>query len=155
MSASSRVRVYMGCSFDGFIAGPDDDISWLEESYTADGDLEPDPDAALDPAPARLFGVRERGTMDEQRAAHGRFVRGPGRALPVSGRLGHGWSRKPEALDGGRASARPERQLGRRCGRRRRLDERRAARPCRRNGGGRRVRRGVAPDAGALPEPRR
>lgn len=41
--AEPRVRVYMGCSFDGFIAGPDDDISWLEESYSAPGDLDPDP----------------------------------------------------------------------------------------------------------------
>ncbi|MFT5681808.1 MAG: dihydrofolate reductase [Myxococcota bacterium] len=30
MSDSSRVRVYMACSLDGFIAGPDDDLSWLE-----------------------------------------------------------------------------------------------------------------------------
>jgi dihydrofolate reductase len=29
MSASSRVRVYMACSIDGFIAGPDDDLDWL------------------------------------------------------------------------------------------------------------------------------
>ena len=33
----------MGCSFDGFIAGPDHDISWLDESYKATGDLKPDP----------------------------------------------------------------------------------------------------------------
>ena len=42
--SSSRVRVYMGCSFDGFIAGPDHDISWLDESYSAAGDLQPDSD---------------------------------------------------------------------------------------------------------------
>ena len=42
--SSSRVRVYMGCSFDGFIAGPDHDISWLDESYSAAGDLKPDSD---------------------------------------------------------------------------------------------------------------
>lgn len=41
---SSRVRVYMGCSFDGFIAGPDHDTSWLDDSYGAPGDLKPDPD---------------------------------------------------------------------------------------------------------------
>jgi dihydrofolate reductase len=41
---SSRVRVYMGCSLDGFIAGPNHDISWLDENYSAAGDLEPDPD---------------------------------------------------------------------------------------------------------------
>ena len=29
---SSRIRVYMGCSVDGFIAGPDDDLSFLENS---------------------------------------------------------------------------------------------------------------------------
>ena len=34
----------MGCSFDGFIAGPDHDISWLEDNYQATGDLTPDPD---------------------------------------------------------------------------------------------------------------
>jgi len=33
----------MGCSFDGFIAGPEHDISWLDENYSADGDLDPDP----------------------------------------------------------------------------------------------------------------
>lgn len=44
MSSSSRVRVYMGCSFDGFIAGPDHEISWLNESYAAAGDLEPGPE---------------------------------------------------------------------------------------------------------------
>ena len=42
--STGRVRVYMGCSFDGFIAGPDHDISWLDESYSADDDLKPDPD---------------------------------------------------------------------------------------------------------------
>lgn len=26
---ASRVRVYMACSLDGFVAGPDDDLSWL------------------------------------------------------------------------------------------------------------------------------
>jgi dihydrofolate reductase len=29
MSDTSRVRVYMACSLDGYIAGPDDDLSWL------------------------------------------------------------------------------------------------------------------------------
>ncbi|MFT4605336.1 MAG: hypothetical protein ACI9W4_002075, partial [Rhodothermales bacterium] len=41
MSREPRVRVYMGCSFDGFIAGPEHDVSWLNESYAADGDLTP------------------------------------------------------------------------------------------------------------------
>lgn len=42
--SSSRVRVYMGCSFDGFIAGPEHDISWLDDDYSAVGDLQPDPE---------------------------------------------------------------------------------------------------------------
>jgi dihydrofolate reductase len=29
--SASRVRVYLGCSFDGYIAGPDDDLSFLHE----------------------------------------------------------------------------------------------------------------------------
>ena len=37
----TRVRVYMGCSFDGFIAGPDHDIAWLMRDYSAEGDLPP------------------------------------------------------------------------------------------------------------------
>lgn len=41
--STSRVRVYMGCSFDGFIAGVNDDIDWLNESYSLDDDLKPDP----------------------------------------------------------------------------------------------------------------
>ncbi len=32
MSQRSRVRVYLGCSLDGFIAGPNDDLSWLSEA---------------------------------------------------------------------------------------------------------------------------
>ncbi len=39
MSACSRVRVYIACSLDGFIAGPDDDLSFLHE-----------PGAAADPS---------------------------------------------------------------------------------------------------------
>lgn len=42
MASDSLVRVYMGCSFDGFIAGPDHDIGWLNESYALPGDLTPD-----------------------------------------------------------------------------------------------------------------
>ena len=30
----SRVRVYLGCSLDGCIAGPDHDISWMEGPHT-------------------------------------------------------------------------------------------------------------------------
>ncbi len=42
---SSRVRVYMACSMDGFIAGPDNDLDWLQADHTAPGDLKPDPEA--------------------------------------------------------------------------------------------------------------
>lgn len=42
MPSLSRVRVYVGCSFDGFIAGPEHDIAWLDEDYAAAGDLPPD-----------------------------------------------------------------------------------------------------------------
>lgn len=38
-SSRSRVRVYLGCSLDGCIAGPDHDLSFLEEHG-------PDPDAS-------------------------------------------------------------------------------------------------------------
>jgi dihydrofolate reductase len=35
----------MACSFDGFIAGPDNDMGWLEKDHGAPGDLEADPKA--------------------------------------------------------------------------------------------------------------
>ena len=35
MADSSKVRVYMACSLDGFIAGKDDDLSWLEPEENA------------------------------------------------------------------------------------------------------------------------
>ncbi len=35
---TSRVRVYLGCSLDGFIAGPDDDLSWLIDPPEEEGD---------------------------------------------------------------------------------------------------------------------
>ena len=38
-----RVRVYMGCSFDGFIAGAGNDLSWLQVDRSSDGDLAQDP----------------------------------------------------------------------------------------------------------------
>jgi dihydrofolate reductase len=41
----SRVRVYMACSLDGFIAGPNDDLEWLHADRKAPGDLVPHPDA--------------------------------------------------------------------------------------------------------------
>lgn len=46
----SKIRVYMACSLDGFIAGPGDDIDWLHEEWAAPGDLAPDP-AALEFGP--------------------------------------------------------------------------------------------------------
>lgn len=45
MSHSARVRVYMACSFDGFIAGPEHDISWLHQDHSKEGDLPKAPDA--------------------------------------------------------------------------------------------------------------
>lgn len=41
-SSRSLVRVYLAISLDGFIAGPDDDLSWLEQAPSADA-LEPEP----------------------------------------------------------------------------------------------------------------
>lgn len=46
MSASSRVRVYMACSLDGFIAGPGDDLGFLEEP-TSETAGAPEPTEAL------------------------------------------------------------------------------------------------------------
>jgi dihydrofolate reductase len=48
MSTSSRVRVYMACSLDGFIAGPHDDLSFLSEPR-------PETDAPLGPSGALDF----------------------------------------------------------------------------------------------------
>ncbi len=51
MAETSRVRVYLGCSLDGCIAGPDDDLSWLHsDSESSDGPSkgEPPPSDALD-----------------------------------------------------------------------------------------------------------
>ncbi|MDF1561474.1 MAG: dihydrofolate reductase family protein [Deltaproteobacteria bacterium] len=39
MAPSPRVRVYLACSLDGFIAGPDHDIEWLHRDHSAAGDL--------------------------------------------------------------------------------------------------------------------
>lgn len=36
------VRVYLACSVDGFIAGPDHDLSWLERNHSAPDDLPPE-----------------------------------------------------------------------------------------------------------------
>ena len=40
MSAASRVRVYLGCSLDGCIAGPDHDLSFLMEEPEGASDAE-------------------------------------------------------------------------------------------------------------------
>lgn len=45
MAAESRIRVYLGCSLDGCIAGPDDDLSWLHEDGAGQGEPPPAPDA--------------------------------------------------------------------------------------------------------------
>ncbi|MEM8671368.1 MAG: dihydrofolate reductase family protein [Planctomycetota bacterium] len=39
-----RVRVYLASSFDGFIAGPNHDIDWLNQNYSMAGDLESSPE---------------------------------------------------------------------------------------------------------------
>ncbi|MFK7985238.1 MAG: dihydrofolate reductase family protein [Sandaracinaceae bacterium] len=44
MTDSSRVRVYMACSVDGFIAGPDNDLAWLTEDRAHPGTLAEDAD---------------------------------------------------------------------------------------------------------------
>ncbi len=45
MTEGSRVRVYMASSLDGFIAGPDNELGWLERDHSAPGDLPADPQA--------------------------------------------------------------------------------------------------------------
>ncbi|MDP3274831.1 MAG: dihydrofolate reductase family protein [Deltaproteobacteria bacterium] len=42
MSQGSRVRVYLACSLDGYIAGPDDDLAWLSDPSHADDALAPE-----------------------------------------------------------------------------------------------------------------
>ncbi len=46
MSASSRVRVYLGCSLDGFIAGSNDDLSFLHDAVPETAEA-PEPSKAL------------------------------------------------------------------------------------------------------------
>ena len=48
MSGRSRVRVYMACSFDGFVAGPDDDLSWLNDTRGAPDTPPPPSEGALE-----------------------------------------------------------------------------------------------------------
>ncbi|MEM7335406.1 MAG: dihydrofolate reductase family protein [Chloroflexota bacterium] len=43
MSEKSRVRVYIACSIDGFIAGVDGDLSWLEGSDPPEEGQDPPP----------------------------------------------------------------------------------------------------------------
>jgi len=57
----SKLRVYMACSLDGFTAGPEHDLAWLEENYGRPGDPEPDAgalrfDAFLSQVGALLMG---------------------------------------------------------------------------------------------------
>ncbi len=42
--AESQVQVYVACSLDGFIAGPDHDLSWLPGSSGEAGDHHPEKD---------------------------------------------------------------------------------------------------------------
>ena len=42
---TNRVRVYLACSLDGFIAGADHDLAWLHRDHSAPGDLPADADA--------------------------------------------------------------------------------------------------------------
>lgn len=55
MKPSSRVRVYIACSLDGFIAGKDDDLSWLPgaqgSSEADEGASQTGPDSKPEPAP--------------------------------------------------------------------------------------------------------
>lgn len=62
MAFSSRVRVYLGSSLDGFIAGPDDDLSFLDEAA----------EAPLAPSEALSFEglMREVGAMLMGRRTH-------------------------------------------------------------------------------------
>jgi len=43
MPSTPRVRVYIACSLDGFIAGPDDDLSWLPGADGSADDVAADP----------------------------------------------------------------------------------------------------------------
>lgn len=38
-SQSPLVQVYLGCSLDGFIAGPENALDWLQNDYSSEGDL--------------------------------------------------------------------------------------------------------------------
>ncbi len=54
--SSSRVRVYIACSLDGFIAGPDGDLSWLPGA---------DPDEADSPPASEAGGLGFEAFMDD------------------------------------------------------------------------------------------
>lgn len=48
MAQTSKLRVYIATSLDGFIAGPDDDLSWLtgaEPGETPSAPPAPDPES--------------------------------------------------------------------------------------------------------------
>ena len=78
--ATPKVRVYIASSIDGFIAGPDDDLSWLPADDQIAGATDTDPDALqyddfIAGVGALLMG---RGTYD--------VVRGFGGPWPYGGR---------------------------------------------------------------------
>ena len=57
---AGRIRAFLACSLDGFVAGPDDDLSWLPG---------PDPDAPEDDAGYAAF-MAEVGAMLMGRTTH-------------------------------------------------------------------------------------
>jgi dihydrofolate reductase len=76
-----EAHVFIACSLDGFIAGPDDDLSWLTgpDSATAEGDGEPRPESGGEPGaesggePGAEGGGEPgaEGGADEERDDHG------------------------------------------------------------------------------------
>ena len=78
-SATGKVRVYIASSFDGFIAGPGDDLSWLPG---ADPNAAPSPDTSASPptpAPGALDPAR--GTLQPGAVEYTEFMAGVGALL--------------------------------------------------------------------------
>src|SRR5690606_29329274 len=75
-----RVRVYIACSLDGFIAGPGDDLSWLTGPEAANPGGETDP-AAL--------------TFDDFMADVGALLMGRGTFDVVQGMSWWGYGERP------------------------------------------------------------
>lgn len=96
MPKTPLVRVYIACSLDGFIAGPDDDLSWLSSPEGAEPVERAAPEGAVPPAssgePSRIAGPLHFETFLEQVGAllMGRrtydVVRGFGGAWPFGDR---------------------------------------------------------------------